>query len=135
MLAGCMYVFIHMLLSLSLWALQVVSIYDLDPHEALHAANRMRRGAGRPLADPEEFKEAVSFVGGRLAYLNKVHFLPPQLSHNSSQLLPPKSQVAKAKDMTSMSKHLLEVERAWLLSQIGQSATSLTPRNYLTRVA
>lgn len=47
-------------------------MYDLDPHEALHAATRIRRGAGKPLHDLEEVKEAVSLVGGRLSYLNKV---------------------------------------------------------------
>jgi len=40
----------------------------------------------------------MSLVGGRLSYLNKV---------------------SKSRDMLGMAKHLLEVEKAWLLSQIG----------------
>ncbi|PPQ64938.1 hypothetical protein CVT26_015658 [Gymnopilus dilepis] len=78
--------------------MHVISIYDLNTQESLQAASRMRRAANRPPADPEDLKTAVSFVGGRLAYLNKV---------------------SKAKDMVGMARHLLEVEKAWLLSQIG----------------
>ncbi|GLB37737.1 hypothetical protein LshimejAT787_0407880 [Lyophyllum shimeji] len=78
--------------------MHVLSIYDLDTKEALHAANRMRVNSKRPLASPEEVKEAVSLVGGRLSFLNRV---------------------AKAKDMVGMANHLKSVEKAWLLSQIG----------------
>lgn len=42
--------------------------------------------------------EAVSTVGGRLLYL---------------------SRVSKARDVAEMAKHMLSVEKAWLLSQIG----------------
>ena len=42
--------------------------------------------------------EAVSIVGGRLLYL---------------------ARVAKACDVTEMANHMLNVEKAWLLSQIG----------------
>ncbi|KAF8911485.1 hypothetical protein CPB84DRAFT_920164 [Gymnopilus junonius] len=78
--------------------MHVISVYDLNNQEALQAASRMRYNAGRSTADPEDLSSAVSYVGGRLAYLNKV---------------------SKAKDMVGMAKHLLEVEKAWLLSQIG----------------
>ncbi|KAF8161282.1 hypothetical protein B0H34DRAFT_700244 [Crassisporium funariophilum] len=78
--------------------MHVLSIYDLDAREALHAATRMRRSAGRTVAEPDEMREAVALVGGRLSYLNKV---------------------SKSRDMVGMAKHLLEVEKAWLLSQIG----------------
>lgn len=47
---------------------------------------------------PDELAEAVSIVGGRLLYLNRV---------------------SKARDMAEMAKHMLNVEKAWLLSQIG----------------
>ncbi|PPQ87484.1 hypothetical protein CVT25_008220 [Psilocybe cyanescens] len=78
--------------------MHVISVYDLDTEEALHAAARMRRSTGRYAIESAEFKDAVAFVGGRLSYLNKV---------------------SKSKDMVGMAKHLLEVEKAWLLSQIG----------------
>ncbi|KIM40293.1 hypothetical protein M413DRAFT_73606 [Hebeloma cylindrosporum] len=68
--------------------MHVLSIYDLDPHESMHASTRMRRHAARPPVEPEELKEALSLV-------------------------------SKSKDMMGMAKHLLEVEKAWLLSQIG----------------
>lgn len=42
--------------------------------------------------------EAVSIVGGRLQYLNKV---------------------SKARNMGEMARHMLSIEKAWLLSQIG----------------
>lgn len=77
---------------------QVVSIGDLDYRESLNAATRIRCNAGRPVANPESLSEAVGLVGGRLSYLNKI---------------------SNATDMVAMAEHLLEVEKAWLLSQIG----------------
>ncbi|KAG6857194.1 hypothetical protein H0H87_008259 [Tephrocybe sp. NHM501043] len=77
---------------------KVLSIYDLDTTESLHAATRLRMNSRRPPGPPEQLQEAVSLVGGRLAYLNKI---------------------AKAKDAVSMAQHLKAVEKAWLLSQIG----------------
>ncbi|KAJ6624312.1 hypothetical protein B0H10DRAFT_2006782 [Mycena sp. CBHHK59/15] len=76
----------------------VMSIYDLDTKEALHAATRMHMSTKRRSISPSIVEEAVSIVGGRLSYLNKV---------------------SKSKDMIEMAKHLLSVEKAWLLSQIG----------------
>ncbi|KAF9560959.1 hypothetical protein CPC08DRAFT_455874 [Agrocybe pediades] len=83
--------------------MHVLSVYDLSHKEARHAATRMRRSSrngGRPLSDKdnEDLAEAVSLVGGRLSYLNKV---------------------SKHSDIIGMAKHLLEVEKQWLLSQIG----------------
>ncbi|EEB87187.1 hypothetical protein MPER_15565, partial [Moniliophthora perniciosa FA553] len=49
-------------------------------------------------ADRSEIKEAVLIVGGRLSYLNKI---------------------ARSKQVKGMADHLLKVEKAWLLSQIG----------------
>jgi hypothetical protein len=46
----------------------------------------------------ENITEAISIVGGRLLYLSKV---------------------SKARDMAEMARHMLSVEKAWLLSQIG----------------
>lgn len=77
---------------------QVLSIYDLDEGAALNAAKRMRKDAGRPACPPDELKEAVSAAGGRLSYV---------------------SRVAKARDALEHARHLLAVEKAWLLSQIG----------------
>ena len=59
---------------------------------------QVRLGAGRPPATEEEFKTAINTVGGRLAYLTKV---------------------AKHPDMVGGARHMLEVEKAWLQSQIG----------------
>ena len=58
----------------------------------------MRMNARRPRASPETFEEVVNLVGGRLTYMGKV---------------------TKAADMVRHAKHLLDVEKAWLLSQIG----------------
>ena len=52
----------------------------------------------------------MSLVGGRLSYLNKV---------------------ARSKDMIGMARHLLEVEKGWLLSQIGGYRHSLLDYMYL----
>ncbi|KII95658.1 hypothetical protein PLICRDRAFT_129563 [Plicaturopsis crispa FD-325 SS-3] len=78
--------------------MHVLSIYDLDTKEALHASTRIRMNARKRVEDPEALKKAISIVGGRLAYLNKV---------------------AKSRDTVEMAMHLLSVEKAWLLSQIG----------------
>ncbi|KAG6920194.1 hypothetical protein DXG01_004963 [Tephrocybe rancida] len=78
--------------------MHVLSIYDLDTTESLHAATRMRLSSRRSTTTPEDLKEAVSLVGGRLSYLNRI---------------------AKAKDAMDMAQHLKDVEKAWLLSQIG----------------
>lgn len=48
--------------------------------------------------DKESVIKAVSMVGGRLLYLNRV---------------------SKARDMVGMAHHMLSIEKAWLLSQIG----------------
>ena len=58
----------------------------------------MRKSAGRPVASPEIFKEVVRLVGGRMTYLGKV---------------------TKAPDMVHYAQHMLAIEKAWLLSQIG----------------
>ncbi|KAJ3784891.1 hypothetical protein GGU10DRAFT_387938 [Lentinula aff. detonsa] len=80
--------------------MHVFSISDLDTREALHACTRMRANVKKQIEhhDHDQIKEAVSIVGGRLSYLNKV---------------------ATSVDALEMSNSLLEIEKAWLLSQIG----------------
>ncbi|KAJ7772141.1 hypothetical protein DFH07DRAFT_803875 [Mycena maculata] len=78
--------------------MHVMSVYDLNNKEALHAATRMHMSVKQRNATQSTVAEAVSIVGGRLAYLNRV---------------------ARSKDMVDMAKHLLSTEKAWLLSQIG----------------
>lgn len=58
----------------------------------------MRLNNEHKLEDPQTFKEAIAIVGGRLSYL---------------------SRISKADDMLRNARHMLDVERAWLLSQIG----------------
>ena len=58
----------------------------------------MRHNSRRSRAPHEAFEEAYRIVGGRLTYLGKV---------------------TKAADMVEYAKHMLAVEKAWLLSQIG----------------
>ncbi|KAJ6589826.1 hypothetical protein DFH09DRAFT_216845 [Mycena vulgaris] len=78
--------------------MHVLSIYDLDNKEALHAATRMHMSVKQKNIASSIVEEAVSIVGGRLSYLNKV---------------------SKSKNMIEMANHLLSVEKAWLRSQIG----------------
>lgn len=73
-------------------------MYDLNHREALQASVRMRLNAKRRMNDPDTFRDAISIVGGRLAYLNRV---------------------SKSQDMIELAQHMLRVEKAWLLSQIG----------------
>ncbi|EMD33137.1 hypothetical protein CERSUDRAFT_87468 [Gelatoporia subvermispora B] len=78
--------------------MQVVSVYDLNLRGSLQALVRMRLNNEHKLEDPQTFKEAIAIVGGRLSYL---------------------SRISKADDMLRNARHMLDVERAWLLSQIG----------------
>ncbi|TFL07147.1 hypothetical protein BDV98DRAFT_497594, partial [Pterulicium gracile] len=77
-----------------------LSISDLDRPAAIHASARMRRRSkpDKAAADTEELADVVDLVGGRLSYLSKC---------------------TKAKDMRHMADHLLNVEKANLLSRIG----------------
>ncbi|KAF9071642.1 hypothetical protein BDP27DRAFT_1500185 [Rhodocollybia butyracea] len=77
--------------------MHVVSISDLNAHEAYHACNRMRINTKNKIEQSDHIKEAVSIVGGRLSYLNKV---------------------ATSTNVLEMANSLLEMEKAWLLSQI-----------------
>lgn len=100
--------------------MQVVSISDLDTREALHAATRIRRSTGWASVEPQELQSVVSLVGGRLSYLNKVCFIAPSLlDETRPKLYTYYMKISKSRDMTSMGNHLLQVEKAWLLSQIG----------------
>uniref|UniRef100_A0A0W0F152 AAA protein C-terminal winged helix domain-containing protein n=1 Tax=Moniliophthora roreri TaxID=221103 RepID=A0A0W0F152_MONRR len=77
--------------------MHLVPIFDLAADVAVKAVTAMRMEMNKP-ADPLEITEAVSIVGGRLSYLNKI---------------------ARSKQVMEMADHLLKVEKAWLLSQIG----------------
>ncbi|KAJ7188655.1 hypothetical protein C8R46DRAFT_1205798 [Mycena filopes] len=81
-----------------LTVIQVLSIYDLDNKEAMHAATRMHMSLKKKNISPSVVQEAINLVGGRLSYINKV---------------------ARSKDMMEMAEHILAVEKAWLSSQIG----------------
>ncbi|KAK7472470.1 hypothetical protein VKT23_000584 [Stygiomarasmius scandens] len=78
--------------------MHVLSIGDLSNVEALHACGRMRKDLTNRTCGPEEIKNVVSIVGGRLSYLYKV---------------------ASARDVCEMARNLLTLEKEWLLSQIG----------------
>ncbi|KAF7321531.1 hypothetical protein MKEN_00674000 [Mycena kentingensis (nom. inval.)] len=79
--------------------MHVLSISDLDNKEAFHAATRMYTSMKKAKHVPQGIiQDAIEIVGGRLSYLNKV---------------------ARSRDLVAMAKHLLEVEKAWLRSQIG----------------
>ncbi|KAF5393214.1 hypothetical protein D9757_000518 [Collybiopsis confluens] len=78
--------------------MHVLTISDLNTTEALHACTRMRLNVKQKIEHSEHIKQAVSTVGGRLSYLNKV---------------------ATSDDVLGMANSMLEIEKAWLMSQIG----------------
>ncbi|CDO78235.1 hypothetical protein BN946_scf184608.g5 [Trametes cinnabarina] len=78
--------------------MHVVSVYDLSTKDSLMAAMRMRMNARQSKESLDVLKEVVKIVGGRLTYLGKA---------------------TKAPDMVAYARHMLAVEKAWLLSQIG----------------
>lgn len=77
---------------------QVLTVYDLTTEEALDACRRMRHYASLPMPLEENLTQAISILGGRLAYLNRV---------------------SRAFDMVEMARHMLAVEKGWLLGRIG----------------
>ena len=77
---------------------KVVSVKDFNQRQALQAAMRMRQASQRSKESEDTYRDAVNIVGGRLAYLNRVARNPDMLPH---------------------AQHLLQVEKAWLQSQIG----------------
>jgi hypothetical protein len=77
---------------------QVLSVYDLSSEEAQGACRRMRHYVSLPIPLEETLTQAISILGGRLAYLNRV---------------------SRAYDMVEMARHMLVVEKGWLLGRIG----------------
>src|SRR5712672_995437 len=83
---------------LILSASQILTIYDLTLEEAQGALKRIRRYTSLPILLEETLTQAISILGGRLAYLNRV---------------------SRAHDVVGMARQMLAVEKGWLLSQIG----------------
>lgn len=59
---------------------------------------QMRMASHKSREPQSAFREVVGVAGGRLAYLNKI---------------------ARHPDMVAHARHLLQIEKAWLQSQIG----------------
>jgi hypothetical protein len=78
--------------------MSTLTVYDLSPDEASAACQRIRRAIKLPTSPMSVVERATAIVGGRLSYLNRV---------------------ARARDMVEMARHMLAVEKGWLLSQIG----------------
>lgn len=77
---------------------QVLTVYDLTSEEALGACRRIRHYTSLPIPLEENLTQAISILGGRLAYLNRV---------------------SRAFDIVEMARHMLAVEKGWLLGRIG----------------
>ena len=77
---------------------EVLTVYDLTPEEALGACRRMRHHVSLPVPVEDTLTQAVSLLGGRLSYLNRV---------------------SRARDMTELARQMLAVEKGWLLGRIG----------------
>ncbi len=84
--------------SLIITGFQVLTVYDLTPEEALGACRRMRRYVSLPAPVEDTLAQAISLLGGRLSYLNRV---------------------SRARDMVELARHMLAVEKGWLLGRIG----------------
>lgn len=84
--------------SLIITGFQVLTVYDLTPEEALGACRRMRHYVSLPILVEDTLTQAISLLGGRLSYLNRV---------------------SRARDMVEMARNMLAVEKGWLLGRIG----------------
>ncbi|EKM81121.1 hypothetical protein AGABI1DRAFT_127148 [Agaricus bisporus var. burnettii JB137-S8] len=78
--------------------MHTVSIFDLDNAEAQRAATSLRTFIGHHPIGSETTEEVVGLTGGRLSYLSKV---------------------SRSRDMVGSAKHLMNIEKQWLMSQIG----------------
>ncbi|KAF8496419.1 hypothetical protein F5888DRAFT_1634943 [Russula emetica] len=78
--------------------MNVLTVYDLTPEEALGACRRMRHYVSLPVPVEDTLTQAISLLGGRLSYLNRV---------------------SRARDMVEMARQMLTVEKGWLLGRIG----------------
>lgn len=77
---------------------QVLTVYDLTPEEALGACRRMRHYVSLPALAEDTLTQAISLLGGRLSYLNRV---------------------SRGRDIVEMARQMLAVEKGWLLGRIG----------------
>jgi hypothetical protein len=84
--------------SLIITGFQVLTVYDLTPEEALGACRRMRHYVSLPAPVEDTLTRAISLLGGRLSYLNRV---------------------SRARDMVELARHMLTIEKGWLLGRIG----------------
>ena len=79
-----------------------LSIPDLQKKDAIQAARRFRRvhysEPSEVREDDETISEALSLVGGRLSYINRM---------------------VKQPDMIAQAACMVQREKGWLLSQIG----------------
>ena len=73
-------------------------IYDLNADEAILAFQQIRNFKKLPMPTKAVFEDIMSIAGGRMSYL---------------------SRIAHAPDVLGMARHILEVEKGWLLSRIG----------------
>lgn len=62
------------------------------------ACRRMRHHVSLPAPVEDTLTQAISLIGGRLSYLNRV---------------------SRARDMVEMARHMLAIEKGWLLGRIG----------------
>jgi hypothetical protein len=83
---------------LTVTAFQVLDVFDLTPDEAKGVCKQLRHHTSLPIPTEETLTQTLSMSGGRLAYLNRI---------------------SKARDMVKMARHMLAVEKGWLLSRIG----------------
>lgn len=58
----------------------------------------MRHHVSLPAPVEDTLTQAISLIGGRLSYLNRV---------------------SRARDMVEMARHMLAIEKGWLLGRIG----------------
>jgi len=78
--------------------MNVLTVYDLTPEEALGACRRMRHYVSLPVPVEDTLTQAISLLGGRLSYLNRA---------------------SRTRDMGEMARNMLAVEKGWLLGRIG----------------
>lgn len=78
--------------------MSVLSLYDLNLQEAIHAFKRLRAKSGQDSVDDETIHQVLQYTGGRLAYINRT---------------------ARSMDPLRLAEHMSETEKGWLLSQIG----------------
>ncbi len=103
---------------------KVLSVYDLPREEALRSLRFMRRKhrpvASGPIESDEVLESVLDLVGGRTSLMSRLSRAPDMLRESACtiwQASPARSHSPDASHSAEEAKHMVQTEKAWLLSK------------------